>query len=301
VIKHIILLSLLAVLSGCHANYPVSELPINLWSGVAPGSEGQTSPEVNGTQVEPDSAYVEAITFAKVTNINTPSLTVYFPDPKINRGCAVIIAPGGGHQFLAIEHEGYAVARALAEQGVTACVLKYRLSKEPNSPYKLEVHSLMDIQRAIKLVRARADNWNINPTRIGVMGFSAGGELAYLAATRYSSPVPERDDAISKLNCRPDFAALLYPGSLNKYETEPLPKDMPPEFLSCAYNDRPVNSINLTLLYAKLKTANIPAEIHIYNSGGHGFGVRPNSVKPVSHWPEVFVAWLADRGLMSGK
>lgn len=232
-----------------------------------------------------------------VSDVNFPSITPFLPPKDRATGVAVIIAPGGGHQFLAIDHEGYNVGRWLAAHGVAGFVLKYRLAKEKGSPYKVDVHELMDVQRTIRLVRSRATEWDVDPDKVGVMGFSAGGELAILASTRYEHPVAGSNDAVDAIDCRPDFMALLYPGGLNNPAAVKVNAQTPPAFLACSFTDRLTISENLAKFYLMLKEAGVPAELHIYNSGGHGFGVRPTTM-PVGTWPDRFMDWLRDRGLI---
>jgi endo-1,4-beta-xylanase len=279
-----------------------SQVPpsITLWPNGAPGSEGQTSPETETIRHEPATADTPDVSFPVVSNIHNPSLTPFFPAKDKATGAAVIVLPGGGHMFLSIDHEGYDVAKYLADHGVAAFVLKYRLARAPNSTYKVEVHSLMDTQRAIRTLRARAAEWGIDPHRVGVLGFSAGGELCILAATQYDKPVAGSNDDIDKLDCKPDFQGLLYPGGLNSPDTVPVNKDTPPAFLACTYTDRPTISRNLASFYLDLKAAGVPAELHIYNSGGHGFGVRPTG-RPVSTWADRFLDWMKDRGYLESK
>ena len=155
----------------------------------------------------------------------------------------------------------------------------------------------MDTQRAIRLIRARAGEWGVDPHRIGVLGFSAGGELALLAATRYDKPVPASDDAIDKIDCRPDFQVLMYPGGLNNPQAVAVTKNTPPAFLCCTYTDRPTISRNLAEFYVILKDAGVPAELNIYGSGGHGWGVRPGP-HPVATWTDRLIDWMRDRGLL---
>jgi acetyl esterase/lipase len=289
-----------AMLSGCASGGGAPPLPdaVPLWSGVAPGSEGQTTPEKDSIQHVPATANNPEISFAIATNINSPSITPFLPSRERATGVAVIIAPGGGHQMLAIDHEGYAVGRWLADHGVAGFVLKYRLARAPGSPYKIDVHELMDVQRAIRLVRSRAGDWDVDPNKVGIMGFSAGGELAILASTRFGQPVTGSNDDVDKLNCRPDFQALLYPGGLDHPDSIAITADTPPAFLACSYTDRLSISENLATFYLRLKAAGVPAELHIYNSGGHGFGIRPTT-RPVGTWPDRFIDWLRDRGLIN--
>jgi acetyl esterase/lipase len=284
-----------ATLAGCASSASNSALPqaTPLWAGTPPGPQGPGGSE--RTTIRTDGG----VSFQILENVNSPSITPFLPAKDKATGVAVIIAPGGGHQFLAIEHEGWTVGRVLADDGIAGFVLKYRLSKEKNSPYKMD-DELMDVQRAIRLVRARAADWGVDPHKIGIMGFSAGGELAMLASTRYANPIAGSDDDIDRMDCRPDFQALIYPGGLNHPESIAVTRDTPPAFLACSYNDRPTISENLAKFYLMLKSAGVPAELHIYESGGHGWGIRPTT-RPVGTWPELFVAWVRDRGLIGGR
>ncbi len=259
---------------------------IPLWPGGAPGSEGKTDQEIiqRGTNGE-----------RSVYRIHNPSITPYLPAKDKANGAAVIVIPGGGHRVLAIEHEGYNVAQWLSERGTTAFVLKYRLARETNSTYQVEVHALADTQRAIRLVRSRAQEWGIDPARVGVMGFSAGGELAAFASMRFDNGVEGATDAVDRQNCRPAFQALIYPGSSRKIEPG---KESPPAFLACAYNDRQDIAEGLAEAYLRFKRVGVPAELHIYGSGGHGFGVRAGNHKPVGTWLTRFEEWLGDSGFL---
>jgi len=211
----------------------------------------------------------------------------------------VVICPGGGHQYLVMDLEGSLVAQRLNAMGIAAFILKSRLARAPGSTYTVEEHSLRDAQRAIRLVRSRAVEWKIKPDRVGIMGFSAGGELAGLAATRFDSVEAKPSDPIDGQSSRPDFAVLVYGGVRGERLT--IPKNTPPTFLVVADDDRPAAMV--AEYYAKLKAQSIPAEVHIYLKGGHGFGMtgRTPAFKdlPVSRWPEQFQAWMADSGLLS--
>lgn len=273
-----------------------SALP--LWPNGAPGSEARKDePEAISWRQEPD------IVFPVISNIHQPSLTPYFPDRARATGAAVIIAPGGGHMQLTIDREGYELARWLADRGVAAFVLKNRLARDgsnpPNTPqpYKIEVHALADMQRAIRLVRARAAEWRLKPDRIGVVGFSAGGELALLAALRHDAGKPDAEDPIERVSSRPDFFAPIYPGGLAGRDTEIAKDRTPPAFLLCAYDDRMPEQ--LATFFLALRRAGVPAELHIYGRGGHGFGVRADRPEyAVSAWPQRFVDWLGDGGFL---
>ena len=262
-----------------------SELPdaIPLWSGGAPGSEGQTSP------VQMLWENFDTTWYAVVTNINNPAIIPFLPKAGKATGTAVVVCPGGGHRNLAMEHEGYAIGMWLSEHGVAAFVLEYRLARAPGSRYRVSVHALMDAQRAIRTVRSRAGEWKVDPARGGIMGFSAGGEVAALAATQFDKPVKGSNDAIDALDCRPDFQALFYPGMP---QPEPSPNaNTPPAFLCGAYDDQFHLTTPMVQYYLKLAEAGVPTEMHVYSHGGHGFGIRDQE-KPVYSWMSLFQAWL---------
>jgi endo-1,4-beta-xylanase len=252
---------------------------VRLWPNDAPGSEGVTAKEV--------------LARGRLTSVHQPSVVAYLPAKEKATGAAVIIAPGGGHQFLSIDHEGHNVGRWLSERGVAGFVLKYRLAREPGSRYKVEDHALRDAQRAIRLIRSRAPEWNVNPAAIGILGFSAGGEVAALAATRFDKGQEGATDPVERQSSRPDFQVLIYPGIPRNMN---LTQDTPPALLLCAYNDRPNISEGLATLYLNLKKAGVNAELHIYAQGGHGFGLRDTNRGPYGSWPARLADWLTDRG-----
>ena len=275
---------------------PAHPPAVVLWPNGAPGSEKYASEaeEVSWRQ-EPD------IVFPVVSNIHNPSITPFLPAKDKTTGCAVVIAPGGGHMQLTIDREGYDLGRWLAERGIAAFVLKYRLSRDGSNPtgvpqpYQTEVQPLADAQRAIRLIRSRATEWNINPGRVGVLGFSAGGEIAILAALRHDAGRPDAADPVERQSSRPDFFAPIYPGGFAGHDAEISKETTPPAFLLCAYYDRMPEQ--LTGFFGALRKAGVNAELHIYSSGGHGFGVRPRPLA-VTGWPERFVEWLGDRGFL---
>jgi endo-1,4-beta-xylanase len=195
-----------------------------------------------------------------------------------------------------MDHEGHRVARYLADHGVAALVLKYRLAHQAGSSYTVEGHALADVQRAIRVVRSRASAWGIDPQRIGVMGFSAGGELAELAGTRFDAGAPGAADALERLSSRPDFQALIYPGLRQEL---PLSAATPPAFLLCGADDQPYISQGLAELYLAMRRAGVRAELHIYDGVGHGFGLRAENAGPSAAWPERFLDWLAQQGMMT--
>jgi len=260
------------------------EKEILLWANGAPGSEGKTGNEK--VRLYQDEQII--------SNVHRPSVTVYLPVKEKATGAAVVIAPGGGYRELWMTHEGYNIAKWLSGKGIAAFILKYRLPRDTNSTYKVEVESLGDIQRAIRLVRSRAKEWGIDTAKIGVMGFSAGGEVAALAAMRFEGGKPDAKDAVDRESSRPAFQALIYPANTGKYEVV---KNAPPVFLLAGYND--VIARGITDVYIKYQKANVPAELHIYSNAGHGFGVRAVNKGAVAGWIDRFYEWLADRGFLS--
>jgi endo-1,4-beta-xylanase len=266
---------------------------VRLWAGGAPGSEGRTAPEVV-TLINAEGEHT-------VTSINMPSISPYLVRGAKTPVAAVIIAPGGGHALLSIDHEGYDVAKYLSGHGVAAFVLKYRLAKEPGSAYTVEGNALKDMQRAIRLVRSRAKEWNIDPERVGVMGFSAGGELAVMAAERFDASGKDAvgtPDAVDALSDRPAFEALLYPGGLTPQSIAGVTREMPPGFLLCGANDRENISQMLPELFVAMRKAGAQAELHEYSGVGHGFGLRFSQKGPVGQWPALFVDWLDTEGML---
>lgn len=257
---------------------------ILLWPNGAPGSKGNPSEEMVRVN-----EYGEHI----VSNVHQPSITPYLPAGPKSNATAVIIAPGGGHRELWMDHEGYTVAKWLRDHGVAAFVLKYRLAHQQGSTYTVEGDELADVQRAIRIVRSRAAKWGINPEHIGMLGFSAGGELAALAGTRYDKGNLAATDAIDRQSSRPDFQALLYPAIPKEMK---LSKDTPPAFLICGEDDRTDIAQGLPELYLKLKQAGVSAELHIFAKTGHGFGMRASNQPPVSSWPQLFIEWLDAEG-----
>lgn len=255
--------------------------PILLWEAGAPGSEARK-----------DEA--EKLEGSNVGNVHNPSITPYLPT-KDATGTAVIIAPGGGHSKLCLGHEGYALAEWFRDHGIAAFVLKYRLAREKGSSYTIQDHAMADTRRAIRMVRSRAGEWGIQPDRIGIMGFSAGGELAAFAAMKSDAGNADAAEPLERLSSRPDFQALIYPGTSSLFSAE---KGMPPLFIACGYGDRPDISEGMASLYLKYKAAGVKAELHIYSNAGHGFGYKPGTNTAAGRWPERFTEWLTDSGLL---
>ena len=258
---------------------------ILLWPNGAPGSEGKTAEEVIETTPSGE---------RNVSGVHKPSLTPYLPEAGKANGVAIVIAPGGGHRVLCVDHEGHNLARWLAERGVAAFLLKYRLSREKETSYTLEAHAVGDMQRAIRLVRHQAKDWHVDPKRVGALGFSAGGELAFLAAMQEGQGDSAATDDIEKHGGRPDFQCLIYPGKSDRIVVT---KDTPKAFIVCGYGDRKDISHGMAEVYLKFKEVGVPAELHIYSAAGHGFGVRNSNKGAAAHWPERLEEWLADNFL----
>jgi acetyl esterase/lipase len=251
-----------------------------LWLNGAPGSPASFSPEK--TRLTDGGEHI-------VTNIHAPSITVYLPELGKRTGSSVVVIPGGGHTELWIDHEGYRVAEFLADHGIAAFVLKYRLAREPGSHYTLQKHSLADVQRAVRLVRSQSPQWQLDPRRVGVMGFSAGGELAALAAAHYDRGVSDAKDRVERQSSRPSFQALLYPAIPPGLSFSP---ETPPAFLLGGAQDQPAISQGLAQLYVAIRRADGHAELHIYEGVGHGFGLRDGNTGAVAAWPQRFLEWL---------
>lgn len=256
---------------------------IPLWPGGAPGSEKRRG--------EP-----EVARDYWVRNIHDPSLTAFLPPPDRATGTAVVIVPGGGHRELVFDAEGVDPAQYLASLGVAAFALKYRLAREEGSTYVLEVQPAADIRRAVRLVRARAAEWGIDPARVGVMGWSAGGELAAMVAYRPVAGDPSSADPIERVSARPNFQIVIYPGSYGIPDV--VPADAPPAFFLAA-NDDVGPARTISTLLEKYRQAGVPAEVHLYAEGQHAFNMgRRSKLVSIRTWPQRMTDWLTDRGLL---
>lgn len=283
------LISLCTLFLCCAMGPSTDPKEILLWPAGAPGSEQSAGPELLRISDQGDQV---------LTHVNKPSILPLLPALNKSTGAAIIIAPGGGHAELWISHEGYSPAKWFQEQGIACFVLKYRLANEKNSIYTVDKDEVADIQRAIRLVRSRAREWHLDTARIGVMGFSAGGELAALAAMRYSTTNPDAKDEIDRQSDKPDFQALIYPGNIHRLEVG---KNAPPVFIAAGYKDRPEIAEGVAELYLKYKKAEIPAELHIYGSTGHGFGIRKTNSGSYTEWTRQVKLWLGDLGMLAKK
>lgn len=264
---------------------------LDVWPGKAPGEREELQERLlsDGKGKTP---------FARLTDVSHPTISVYRPARGSDTGTAILICPGGAYQILAIEHEGTEVAAWLNSIGVTGVLLKYRVPARKDQPRYLA--ALQDAQRAMSLVRAKAPQWQLDPQRIGILGFSAGGHLAAAAATNFDRRQYAALDDVDQVSCRPDFAVLVYPAYLTAEErlaTEiRVSSQTPPVFFAHAADDRisPENSIRMFLA---LKRAGVPAELHVFASGGHGFGLRPSEHTSAT-WPRLCEAWMRSRGLV---
>jgi acetyl esterase/lipase len=270
---------------------PPAVVPV--WPDKAPGETGEIGEE-KWAPAKP-----KALAQKLLTNVSKPTLTVYRPARDKDTGTAVVICPGGGYNILAMDLEGEEVAQWLNSVGVTAIILKYRVPRRKD----VVQHQLplADAQRAVSVVRSRAKEWGLDPKRLGILGFSAGGHLAAAAATNYARRSYEPIDGVDTVLCRPDFVVLVYPAYLMGKNGALNPEirvnaRTPPTFLVHAGDD-PVSPENSVAMYRALQRNKVPAELHLYAGGGHGFGLRP-SAQPCSHWPLRCEEWLRGRGLL---
>jgi endo-1,4-beta-xylanase len=226
-----------------------------------------------------------------IEEIHNPTLTVYLPDAEKPTGTAIVIAPGGGHRFLAAQHEGHQVGKWLSERGIAGCVLKYRLYRQEGSPYDRD-DAIADGERAVRLVRSRAHEWKLRPDRIGFLGFSAGGDLTLAVAASSDEGDTSAADRIERVSSRPDFQVPIYPGGLDEAISQ-VSANTPRTLLICSVDDRDDIANGLPNLYLALRKTGVPVEMHVYGNGGHGYGIRPGA-NAVNHWPERLVDWLRD-------
>lgn len=287
----------LPLLSGA----PAPLVTVKLWPGTPPGDEALALPP-EGDLTKPSDALIAGRRIIKLGNVSTPLVEVHpAPRDKAN-GAAVVICPGGGFNILAWDLEGTEVSAWLNSLGVTGIVLKYRVPARAHASARW-LPPVQDAQRALRLARANAAAWNIDPQRLGILGFSAGGAAAGLTALKHAERLYPRIDAADDLSARPDFALLVYPAYFFDPKTNRLleeivvPADAPPTFFVHAWDDRvPVQ--NSLLLAAAMREKKVPAAVHVYPSGGHGYGLRRTS-EPVTTWPDRAEAWLRHAGFLA--
>jgi len=272
---------------------------IPLWPEGAPGEKGDIGPEADITK--PNGDLIAGRRVIRLGNVSVPTLAVYQPDPAKKTGAAVVVFPGGGYNILAMDLEGTEVCEWLNSIGVTGVLVKYRVPARKGIPRYAA--PLQDAQRAVGLVRAHAVEWGIDPHRVGVLGFSAGAHLSAALSNNYESRGYPALDTADKTDCRPDFAVLVYPGGLTQRETadklgpEVTPSaKTPPTFLVQAEDD-PVRVENSLLYFQALRTAKVPAEMHLYAKGGHGYGLRATE-DAVTRWPALVEAWMRGLGVL---
>ncbi len=267
-----------------------------LWPGTPPGDTEQLEPERDATRPQDGKPAGRRVT--RITNVAEPTLTIFRPNEDEANGTSVVICPGGGHHILAWDLEGTEVAEWLNTIGVTAIVLKYRVPFR--NPEKRWEAAVQDAQRAISLTRSNAEQWNLDPDRIGILGFSAGGQTAGYTSVLHRERQYEPVDAADEVSCRPDFAVLVYPAWLIKEDNSALSDDVvvddetPPMFFAHAWDDR-IRVENSLLMAAALKQAGVPCDLHVYATGGHGFGLRRTD-EPCTHWPEACERWMRRSG-----
>lgn len=287
-----------ASLLAATLSYAAEPQIINVWPGPAPGEpEGGFSKAEEWLEPKPG----EKATVKRLTNISQPTLTIYRPDPENDTGAAVLIAPGGGYNILAWDLEGTEIATWLNSVGVTGAVLKYRVPRRLDTPNgQPPIQPLMDAQRALSLIRSKAAEWKLRPDRVGMLGFSAGGHLTAAASTHFEERTYPAIDAVDQLSCRPDFAVIIYPGGMLNAEKTALrdalkvTEKTPPTFLAQTTDD-PVNPDNAVEYWRALQKVKVPVELHLYPTGGHGYGLRPDA-GPHATWNRRCEEWLAANG-----
>ncbi len=279
---------------------------VPIWPGAVPDAVPVAGPEDTGTVKDP---LVAGRPWVQVGKVSRPTMTVYSPKGK-NTGAAVVVFPGGGYWILAIDLEGTEVCDWLTSRGITCVLLKYRVPGEglfPRSgPYPKSPMALEDAQRTVGLVRFHAAEWHVDPHKIGVLGFSAGGHLVAAMSTHFKQRLYPAVDAADKESCRPDFAVAIYPGHLslaaNSLGLNPdiqVTRQTPPTFL-LQNEDDPVDRVEHSLsYYAALKKAGVRVEMHLYAQGGHAFGLRRTKL-PVTGWPQLVETWLGTIGMIPG-
>lgn len=263
-----------------------------LWPHGVPGAQTNPGPEIDITTAKDN--LIAGKPLIRLGDVSTPTLTLYAPKGK-NTGAAVVVFPGGAYHILAIDLEGTEVCDWLNSAGINCVLLKYRV---PDSgPYPKSAAALQDAQRSVGMVRSHAAEWHIDPHRVGVLGFSAGAHLAAALSTHFDQRLYEAVDDADQLSCRPDFAVIIYPAYLVLAEQNFAPKSeihvtdqTPPSFILQAEDD-PVHVENSTVYFLALKNAKVPAELHLYAAGGHGYGLRRTAL-PVTAWPQLVETWL---------
>ena len=268
---------------------------VPLWPNGAPGFEDRKDTKETRDRVSKDTGEF------RTTGVHNPYVTVFLPAKEKATGAAVVVVPGGGHRELWVKHEGENVAQWLAERGVAAVVLRYRLAREEGSPYKVDVHAVQDGQRALRLVRRNAKEWNIDPARVGMMGFSAGGEVVALVCRKAEAGDDEAADPVDRQSAVPAFQALVYSGPQGIRGQQLTKANTPPTWVVVGEDDGATRW--LVQHYQDAKVAGVSAELHVYAKTPHAFGFRPYKLagKPVESWPQRFLEFLDAEGLLKAK
>lgn len=288
------LLLLCAVASAAVA----ASAPIRLFPGAAPDDPTGIPAEVAETSAADPATRTRAVT--RITNVTVPTITVYSPDPVLDTGAAVIVCPGGGYARLAMDKEGSEICAWLNSIGVTGVVLKYRVPEREG--FQRHELPLQDAQRAMGILRSRAEQFGIDPERIGIMGFSAGAHLAAVLSNNFAERTYPRIDAADDLSCRPAFAMVIYPGYLRagdhgiSPEVAPTANETCPTFIVQTEDDY-ADVRNSLAYYFALQANDVPAEMHLYPVGGHGYGMRQQGNR-VASWPARATEWLTDIGVL---
>jgi acetyl esterase/lipase len=273
--------------------FSAEPLTLDIWPARPPGESKELPPESD--QTKPEDPLIAGRRIIKLGNVSTPQIAIYRPVKEKDCGASVVICPGGGHHILAYDLEGTEVAAWLNEIGVTGIVLKYRVPFR--DPDKRWLAAVQDAQRAMSLVRSKADSWQLDPQRIGLLGFSAGGQVAGLVSVFDDQRQYESIDQVDKVSSRPDFAVLIYPGGISQGNKPELREDVkvtkstPPMFFAHAFDDN-ASVFNTLLLATELKKAGVSAEVHVFATGGHGYGLRHVDGRPVTDWPKACGTWM---------
>ncbi len=274
------------------------QLVLKLWPSGAPGEKGDIGDE-KPLPDRPDATKK----VVRLTNVTEPTITLYQPKVKAN-GCGVVVCPGGGYNILAWDLEGTEICEWFNSFGVTAVLLKYRVPRRSkDTPH---VPPLQDAQRALRLTRQNAKDWGIDPNRLGILGFSAGGHLTVMTGTQWDRSSYDSIDDADQLSCRPDFMMPIYAAYLGDKKDETklnslvrVTSETPPTFMAVTLDDK-MRGLHAALLLVELKKADVPAELHVYSQGGHGYGLRPSD-DPVSTWHKRGEEWLRVTGLLKRK
>jgi acetyl esterase/lipase len=296
IVRHILglFVALVGISTNLLAQWPPApgQTTLNVWPHAAPGAPANLVPEADTTTAKEN--LIAGKPLVRLGNVSTPTLTLYTPSGT-NTGAAVVVFPGGGYRILAIDLEGTEVCDWLTSSGIMCVLLKYRVPD--TGPYPKSAAALQDAQRALGIVRSHAAEWRIDPKRIGVLGFSAGAHLVAALSTHFDKRLYDSVDAADQVSCRPDFAVIVYPGYLAIAEqnfaanADIHPTEQtPPSFIVQAEDD-PVHVENSTVYFLALKNAKVPAELHLYAQGGHGYGLRRTEL-PVTAWPQLMETWL---------